>query len=188
MYRASVATNTLTQIPSSSSNPNSIQSLYLNTIRCTRALTGCVTNGAMYEANEIRNCGYNNSSCGGSGNHDVVIFAIAIGRPEPSEPQSSMDENAKCMLARIANATDIQNAATGVVETLNTVCATQRQTMDGDTHADLVQAWPCGAGPCIDSTQEKGKVFFVDVNGNVTAQLTQVFNEIASLLKLRLVM
>lgn len=188
MYRASVTSTSLTQIPSSSSSPNSIQSLYLNTIRCTRSMTGCATNGAMHEANLLRNCGFNNSACSGSGAHDVVVFAIAIGRPEPNSPQQSMDDNAKCLLARVANATDIQNAATGVVQTINGVCANQITTMDDDTHADLNEGWSCGAGPCIDSTQEKGKVFVIDVNGNVTAQLTQVFNEIASLLKLRLVL
>lgn len=61
-------------------------------------------------------------------------------------------------------------------------------TVDGDTHADLVQSWPCGTGPCIDATQEKGKVFIIDDSGNVTQQLTAVFNEIAAILKLRLVL
>ena len=41
--------------------------------------------------------------------------------------------------------------------------------------------------PCtIDTTQEKGKVYVVDTNANVPAQLQQVFNDIAALLKLRL--
>ena len=99
-----------------------------------------------------------------------------------------MDANAKCLLARMANATDIVNVATGVIETLTTVCASPTTTIDGDTHADLVEAWPCGTGPCIDTTQEKGKVFIIDDNGNVTQQLTAVFQEIAALLKLRLVL
>jgi hypothetical protein len=58
--------------------------------------------------------------------------------------------------------------------------------MDEDTHADLQQQWPCGTGPCIDTTQEKGKVYIVDQNGNIQAQLQQVFAEIAAILKLRL--
>lgn len=94
------------------------------------------------------------------------------------------------MLARMANATDIFNAATGVSETMTTVCNNvfTTTTGDGDTHADLVEAWPCGTGPCIDTTQEKGKVFIIDDSGNVTQQLTAVFNEIAAILKLRLVL
>jgi len=80
------------------------------------------------------------------------------------------------------------NAATGVVETLTDVCNAKFTTIDGDTHADLVESWPCAAGPCIDSTQEKGKVYIVDMNGNVSAQLSLIFQEIASLLKLRLLL
>ena len=59
--------------------------------------------------------------------------------------------------------------------------------VDGDTHLDLLQSWPCGAGPCIDTTQEKGKVYIVDVTGNVAQQLNLIFQEIAWILKLRLV-
>jgi hypothetical protein len=100
-----------------------------------------------------------------------------------------MDTNAKCMLARMSNATDIVNVATGVIETMTTVCGSVfTTTVDGDTHADLLQAWPCGTGPCIDATQEKGKVFIIDDSGNVAQQLTAVFNEIAAILKLRLVL
>jgi hypothetical protein len=161
---------------------------YLNTIACTRSITGCTTNGAMYEANFLRNCGFGNSACGAGGAHDVLVFAIAIGEPDLGAPQQSLDANAKCMLARIANATDILNAATGVVDTMTANCNARFTTNDGDTHADLVQAWPCGSGPCIDTTQEKGKVFTVDVNGDVNAQLQRVFNEIAAILKLRLVL
>lgn len=185
MLRQSLGGSTFTSIPGSGTNAN----LYRDVIRCTRSMINCITNGAMYEANLTRNCGYGNSSCGGGGNHDVVIFAIAIGKKDLDAPQQSLDENAKCMLARIANATDILNAATGVVETMTAVCNAVFTTMvDGDTHADLKEGWPCGTGPCIDTTQEKGKVFTIDVTGNVTAQLNQVFNEIASLLKLRLVL
>jgi hypothetical protein len=111
---------------------------------------------AMYEANLIRNCGLNNSGCNGGGDHDVVFFAIAIGKPEPTKPQSSLDENAKCLLARMSNAEDIMNAATGVVQKMATVCANVSTTVDGDTHADLKVG--CFRGVCtVDSTQEKAK-------------------------------
>jgi hypothetical protein len=142
----------------------------------------------MYEANVTRNCGFGNSACGAGGAHDIVIYSIVIGISLPNDPQNSVDANAKCLLARVANATDILNAATGVVETLTDVCNAKFTTIDGDTHADLVESWPCAAGPCIDSTQEKGKVYIVDMNGNVSAQLSLIFQEIASLLKLRLLL
>jgi hypothetical protein len=51
-----------------------------------------------------------------------------------------------------------------------------------------VEGWPCGSGPCIDPTQQKGKVYTIDVTGDVNAQLDTVFNEIAAILKLRLVL
>lgn len=163
--------------------------LYRDVIRCTRSITGCVTNGAMYEANQIRNCGYGNHTCTAGGAHDVVFFAIAIGEADANKPQDSLDANAKCMLARMANATDIVTVATGVTETITAVCNAKFTTaVDGDTHDDLVEAWPCGTGPCIDSSQEKGKVFIVTLTGNVTQQLTAVFQEIAAILKLRLVL
>lgn len=173
------------RIPGSGDNA----ALYRDVIRCTRSLTGCVTNGAMYEANLIRNCGYSNSACSNGGEHDVVFFAIAIGGQDLSQPQQSVDANAKCMLARMANATDILHAATGVVETLTAMCNGKFTTsVDGDTHDDLVQAWPCGTGPCIDPTQEKGKVYIVDPTGNVAQQLNLIFREVAAILKLRLVL
>jgi hypothetical protein len=185
--RRNLSLSTVTDIPSSRNNA----SLYRDLIRCTRSITGCVTNGAMFEADRIRNCGHNNSACnGGSAEHDVVFFAIAIGQNTAStSPQQSLDANAKCMLARMANATDIFNAGTGVTETMTTVCNNVFTTaVDGDTHADLVEAWPCGSGPCINSSQEKGKVYIVDVTGNVNQQLNLIFQEIASILKLRLVL
>jgi hypothetical protein len=187
LYRGSLTTNDsgLVAIPSSGSD----LTLYWNALRCARSITGCQTNGAMAEANITRNCGYGNSSCGAGGNHDVVFFSIVIGRNEPSDPQSSVDPNAKCLLARMSNATDILNTATGVVETITNVCGAVFTTpADGDTHADLLQSWPCGAGPCIDPTQQKGKVYIIDLSGNVTAQLQIAFQEIAALLKLRLVL
>jgi hypothetical protein len=126
----------------------------------------------MFEANTIRNYGF-------AGGKDVVVFVIAIGQdlgPGTSNPQSSLDENAKCMLARIAN-------DPGTIGMCNSRYTT---TADGDTHADLTQNWPCATGPCTDSSQQQGRVFTVDVSGNVTAQLNDVFNTVAALLKLRL--
>ncbi|MDZ4343908.1 MAG: vWA domain-containing protein, partial [Candidatus Binatia bacterium] len=170
-----------------SGSPITDPALYRNTIGCTRSMVGCVTNGAMYEANQIRNCGFSNSACASGGDHDVVIFTIAIGKVDLTNPQNSMDKNAKCLLARISNATDVMITATGVVETISSVCTGQITTADGDTHADLNQGWPCGTGPCIDTTQEKGRVYIIDSKLNVQAQLQTVFDEIAKLLKLRLV-
>jgi hypothetical protein len=162
--------------------------LYQDVIRCTRAITNCTTPGAMYEANLTRNCGFGNSACSAGGEHDIVFYTIVIGKNEPTSPQNSVDANAKCLLARMSNATDILNAATGVTETLSSVCNAKFTTIDNDTHADLVEAWPCASGPCIDTTQQKGKVYIVDMNGNVSAQLNSIFQEIASLLKLRLIL
>jgi hypothetical protein len=163
------------------------QTLYKNALKCSRSMIGCRTNGAMHEANEIRKCGYNNSACTPGGAHDVLIFAIMIGAPDNNRPQHSADKNAKCLLSRIANATDVLNTGTNNIETLSTVCGGSADTtVDGDTHADLREGWPCGAGPCIDTTQEKGKVYIVDQNLPMAPQLQQVFAEIAAILKLRL--
>ncbi|HUK42398.1 MAG TPA: VWA domain-containing protein [Candidatus Acidoferrales bacterium] len=186
-YVAIPGTWTSTACPGSQSVSSNAQ-LYKDVIRCTRSLVNCVTNGAMYEANVTRNCGYDNSACGTGGAHDIVIYSIVIGQNLPNDPQNSVDANAKCLLARMSNATDILNASTGVVEAMTDVCNAKFTSVDGDTHADLVESWPCATGPCIDSTQEKGKVYIIDMNGNVAAQLNLVFQEIASLLKLRLLL
>jgi hypothetical protein len=126
MRRRNLALTTVTDIPSGRNNAD----LYRDVIRCTRALsgnttTGCVNPGAMEEANTIRNCGVNNSACAGGGaEHDVVFFAIAIGRDtSTTDPQSSLDSNAKCLLARMANATDILHARTGVTRPFATTCS-----------------------------------------------------------------
>ncbi|MFQ5684290.1 MAG: VWA domain-containing protein [Candidatus Binatia bacterium] len=111
----------------------------------------------------------------GDGVGDVVIFAIAIGDDKLSlRPDSRLDANAKCLLALIAN-------DPGTVFN----CANVTTTNDGDTHPDLS---PCQSDPtsCIDATQQQGKVFTVDLTGDVTAQLQAIFNEIAISLKLRL--
>jgi hypothetical protein len=173
----------------SSSNPSapvSSSTLFQHVIACTRSLNSCNgTNGAMYEANLLRNCGTGNSACITGGEHDVLVFVIGIGAISGT-PNASFDRNARCLLARISNAADVLNTGTSTVETITSVCSTQNVTSDGDTYADLQNSWPCGAGPCINDTQEKGKVYVVDTNGNVPAQLQFVFKEIAALLKLRL--
>jgi len=165
-----------------------VATTYLDFLRCSRSMINCQPNGAMFEANATRNCGFGNSACASGGAHDIVVFTIAIGKVDNNQPQNSMDKNAKCLLARMSNADQIINAATGVIETLTSVCTGQITTTDGDSHADLNQGWPaCGTPPCIDSTQEKGRVYMIDSNGNVQTQLQTVFDEIAKLLKLRLV-
>jgi hypothetical protein len=174
-------------------NPGTISTngatLFQRVISCTRSLSSCSggTNGAMFEADFLRNCGFNNSSCASGGAaHDVLVFAIGIGAIS-STPNASFDKNAKCLLGRIANATDVLNAWTGTVETLTTVCTPPPTTYsDGDTYAELQDTWPCGSGPCVNSAQEKGKVYIIDQNQDVEAQMKKVFAEIAATLKLRL--
>jgi hypothetical protein len=187
MYRQALSDPSNTNLVRIPASPGTNATLYREVIRCTRSLTGCVTNGAMYEANQIRNCGFNNAACNDNGNHDVVFYAIAIGTVDPDRPQGSLDNNAKCLLARMANAEDILNAATGAIEKMATVCnGVFTTTVDGDTHADLTAG--CSGTCTVNAAQEIGKVFTIDSTGNVEAQLKAVFNEIASLLKLRLVL
>jgi hypothetical protein len=84
-----------------------------------------------------------------------------------------------------ANANDILNTGNNTLETMSGVCTIPPlQTSDGDLYPELRDG--CTGACTIDTTQEKGKVYIVDTNGNVPAQLEQVFNEIAALLKLRL--
>jgi hypothetical protein len=163
--------------------------LFKNVISCTRSLSSCNagTNGAMYEADLLRNCGSGNAACTAAGEHDVLVFAIGIGAIHAT-PNRSFDKNAKCMLTRIANATDVTNTGDNSIETLDSLCTTQETLSDGDTYSELQDSWPCGSGPCINPAQEKGKVYIIDQNGDVPAQLRQVFDEIAAILKLRLVL
>ena len=60
-----------------STTPN----IFLDTISCFRSLHDCDpgTNGVMYEADLIRNCGAGNAACAAAGAHDVLVFAIGIG-------------------------------------------------------------------------------------------------------------
>jgi hypothetical protein len=166
----------------------SSSTLFRHVIACNRSLSSCNagTNGAMYEADLLRNCGTGNSSCAPGGAHDVLIFAIGIGALS-STPNASFDKNAKCLLTRIANATGVLNTGNNTVESITTVCSPPPATYsDGDTYQDLQDNWPCGAGPCINDTQETGKVYVIDQNGDIPAQLQQVFKDIAATLKLRL--
>jgi len=164
--------------------------VFQNAISCIRALSGCVTgsNGVMYEAELIRNCGAGNAACASAGEHDVLVFAIGIGKDDDSLiPNARFDKYAKCMLLRVANGTDLLNTGNNTVETIDNLCTPPPPTYgDNDTYADLRNSWPCGSGPCINATQEKGKVYIVDPTVNVQAQMRQVFSEIAALLKLRL--
>ncbi|HTN72334.1 MAG TPA: VWA domain-containing protein [Methylomirabilota bacterium] len=120
---------------------------------------------AMSEADTIRNLA----------GKSVVIYVIAIGKIDSSAPGNSLDDNAKCLLGRIANDPN----------TISTNCPNVFTTSDNDTYPDLL---PCKADPnsCIDNTQQKGRMFTIDLNGNVQQQLDDVFNEVALLLKLRL--
>jgi Flp pilus assembly protein TadG len=165
-------------------------SIFQETISCFRSLHDCDagTNGVMYEADLIRNCGAGNASCTAGGEHDVLFFAIGIGQDTAGlNPNQRFDKYAKCMLLRAANGTDLLNTGNNTVDSINTICTPPPPTYgDGDTYAELRNHWPSCTGPCINSTQEKGKVYFVDQTGNVQAQMQQVFNEIAAILKLRL--
>ena len=147
-----------------STTPN----IFQNTISCFRALSDCVTgsNGVMYEADLIRNCGAGNAACAAAGAHDVLVFAIGIGEDNDTLiPNARFDKYAKCMLLRAANGTDLLNTGNNTVESINTVCTPPPPTYgDNDTYAELLNGWPCGSGPCINTTQEKGKVYIVDTN------------------------
>jgi hypothetical protein len=177
--------------PSSQTYANG-STFFLNTITCIRSLNDCTgtnrTNGVLYEADLIRNCGPSNASCAAGGEHDVLFFAIGIGQDTAGlNPNQRFDKYAKCMLLRAANGTELLNTGNNTLESINTICTPPPPTYsDNDTYAELRNFWPCGAGPCINSTQEKGKVYFVDQTGNVQAQMQQVFKDIAATLKLRL--
>lgn len=63
-------------------------------------------------------------------------------------------------------------------------CNAVYPTPDQDPHSDLT-----GAGrPVFNPNHQKGKVYTIDLNGDVQTQLQTVFNEIAAVLKLRLVL
>jgi hypothetical protein len=147
---------------SGSGSPNT---LYLNQMHAAR-------NAAREEARQIRELGGKN----------VIIFAIAIGPTTHADATARLDANSRCLLAAIANdktmLEDLSiNPGTGSCNAINT-------TPDGDNHSDLSG----GNKPIFDPSQQRGKVYTVDLNGDVQAQLQVIFNEIAALLKLRLVL
>ena len=147
---------------SGSGTPNS---LYLNQMHAAR-------NAAREEARQIRELGGKN----------VIIFAIAIGPTTHPDATARLDANSRCLLAAIANDKTMledpsTNPGTGSCNGINT-------TPDGDNHSDLTG----GNKPVFDPSQQRGKVYTVDLTGNVQAQLQVIFNEIAALLKLRLVL
>lgn len=142
-------------------------SLYLNQMAAVR-------NAARDEAQKIRTLG--------SG--ETVIFVIAIGEPTNPDATARLDANARCLLAQIANDKDLlanpsTNPATGS-------CAAVYAVNDGDDHSDLTRTTPAGTSPTFKPNHQRGKVFTVDLNGDVQTQLQLIFNEIAALLKLRL--
>lgn len=142
--------------------------LYLHQMAAAR-------NAARDEANMIKNLG---------NGKDVLIFAIAIGAATNPDATARLDANSRCLLAQIANDKDLientnMNQATGS-------CAAVYAVNDGDDHSDLRQTTPAGTPPSFNPSQQKGKVFTVDLKGDVQTQLQMVFNEIAALLKLRL--
>jgi hypothetical protein len=89
-------------------------------------------------------------------------------------------------LAQIANdKKTIQDPSTN---TASGSCAAVYAVNDGDNHQDLTQTTPAGTPATFNPNQQAGKVYTVDLKGNVQAQLQVIFNEIAALLKLRLVL
>jgi hypothetical protein len=147
---------------SGSGSPNT---LYLHQMQAAR-------NAAREEARQIKELGGGNA----------VVFAIAIGKPTPNDATARLDANSRCLLAAIANdktliedpSTDPQSGSCNAVYT----------TLDQDPHSDLT-----GAGkPVFNANHQRGKVYTIDLNGDVQTQLQMVFSEIAAILKLRLVL
>ena len=151
-----------TLVSAGSGTPNS---LYLHQMQAAR-------NAAREEARQIKELGGGNA----------VVFVIAIGPPTDNDATARLDANARCLLAAIANdkaliedtSTDQQSGS----------CNAVYPTPDQDPHGDLT-----GAGkPVFNANHQKGKVYTIDLNGDVQTQLQTVFNEIANILKLRLVL
>jgi hypothetical protein len=145
-----------------SGSPNS---LYLHHMQAAR-------NAAREEARQIKELGGGN----------VTIFAIAIGPSIHNDATARLDANSRCLLAAIANdKTLIENSST---DPQTGSCNAVYSTPDQDPHADLT-----GAGkPVFNANHQRGKVFTIDLNGDVQTQLQNVFSEIAAILKLRLVL
>jgi hypothetical protein len=131
-------------------------------------------NAAREEARQIKELGGRNA----------VVFAIAIGPSTHADATARLDANSRCLLAAIANdkatledpstdpGTGSCNAIPGYI------------TPDGDDHSDLTGV----NKPTFNANHQKGKVFTIDLNGDVQTQLQNVFDEIAAILKLRLIL
>jgi hypothetical protein len=158
---SSIDSNGCGKTTSGTGSPNS---LYLHQMQAAR-------NAAREEARQIKELG----------EKSVVIFTIAIGPQTHPDATARLDANARCLLAAITNDKDmIEDPSTN--QQLGS-CNAVYTTPDQDPHSDLR-----GAGkPAFNPDHEKGKVFIVDLNGDVQTQLQVIFNEIAAILKLRLV-
>jgi hypothetical protein len=105
---------------------------------------------------------------------------IAIGPTTHPDATARLDANARCLLAAIANdKTMLEDSSTNQG---TGSCNAVYKTPDGDDHNDLKDS----KKPFFYSSQRNGKVFTVDLNGDVQSQLQVIFNEITALLKLRL--
>jgi hypothetical protein len=134
-----------------------------------------VRNAARDEARTIRELGGGN----------VLIFVIAIGHPTLSNDATArLDANARCLLAQIANEKALIESAS--TNNATGSCAAVYNVGDGDNHADLKVATPAGTPAAFNPAHQEGKVFTVDLSGNVQTQLQDIFAQIAALLKLRL--
>jgi Flp pilus assembly protein TadG len=146
-------------------------------------LFSATRNAARNEAYQLRALG--------SGN--VIVFVIGIGSPDTSQPPDyRLDANARCLLGLIANDPDVINdpSTNNATGSCAGVYSTGTGTPTEDTHQDLTQTTPPGIGGAVPSAvipgQLNGKLFTVDLNGDVTAQLQDIFGQIAAILKLRL--
>jgi hypothetical protein len=147
-----------------SGSPNS---LYLHQMHAAR-------NAAREEARQIKELGGGNA----------VIFAIAIGPATDPDTTARLDANSRCLLAAIANDQTMLEDTSTDPGTGSCNAIPGYITPDGDDHSDLTGA----NKPTFNSNHQKGKVFTVDLNGDVQSQLQIIFNEIAAILKLRLVL
>jgi hypothetical protein len=146
------------------SGTGSPSTLYLHQMQAAR-------NAAREEARQIKELGGGNT----------LIFAIAIGPGTHPDATARLDANSRCLLAAIANDKGLIEDTS--MDPQSGSCNAVYTTPDQDPHSDL-----SGAGkPVFNPNHQKGKVFTIDLNGDVQTQLQAVFNEIAAILKLRLV-
>jgi hypothetical protein len=156
-----------------STTPASSPNLY-------QQLFSAARNAARDESNTLRALGGGN----------VIVFVIGIGSPDTSQqPDYRLDANARCLLGLIANDPDVINDPSTNQDTGGCASGAIHSTGSGgtqDTHDDLRQTTPGGTPRAVISGQLNGKLFTVDLNGDVTAQLQDIFGQIAAILKLRL--